>query len=130
MNKAIERSVKIPNYLRREWACWDGGDYTHIYTDGSYKEEATWGDHLFGTTKRTAGGAVIISDGKGWFYKIYVKIDIEVEDAGQVEVICLLIANEMAMAGKKIVTIGSDCKSAIRIIEGGYSERFFNILAG
>jgi hypothetical protein len=129
-NKATERSVKIPDYLRREWACWEGGEYTHIYTDGSYKEEATWGDQLLGTTKRTAGGAVIISDGKGWFYKIYVKIDVEVEDAGQVEVICLLIANEIAMAGRKVVTIGSDCKSAIRIIEGSYSERFYNILAG
>ena len=66
----------------------------------------------------------------GWFYKIYVKIDVEVEDAGQVEVICLLIANDIAMAGRKVVTIGSDYQSAIRIIEGGYSERFFNILAG
>ena len=29
-NKAIERSVKIPDYLRREWACWDGGEFSHI----------------------------------------------------------------------------------------------------
>ena len=41
---------------------------------------------------------MILSDGKGWFHKIFVKIDLAVEDAGQVELICLLIANEMAKA--------------------------------
>jgi hypothetical protein len=129
-NTACERAIKIPDYLKREWACWGGGDFTHIYTDGSYKEEATWGDQLLGTVKRIAGGSVIISDGMSWFHKIYVKIDVEVEDAGQVELICLLIANEIAMAEKRAITIRSDCKSALNVIEGAYSERFANILSG
>ena len=97
-NNACERTVKIPDYLRRQWACWGGGEFNHIYTDGSYREESIWGDQLLGTTKRIAGGSVVISDGMSWFHKIYVEIDIEVEDAGQVELICFLIANEIAMA--------------------------------
>ena len=28
-NKAVERRVKIPGYLCREWARWDGGNFTH-----------------------------------------------------------------------------------------------------
>ncbi len=66
-NKAIERRVKIPGYLSKEWARWDGGEFTHIFTDGSYKEEATWGEQLLGTVKEQAGGAVILSDGRSWF---------------------------------------------------------------
>ena len=65
---------------------------------------------------------MVISDGMSWFHKIYVKIEIEVEDAGQVELICLLIANEIAMAERKAITIRSDCLSALNVIEGGYSE--------
>ena len=71
-NRAFERTVKILHYLSRGWACWGGGDFTHIYTDGSYREESTWGDQLLGTTKRIAGGSVVISDGMSWFHKIYV----------------------------------------------------------
>ena len=56
---------------------------------------------------------MVISDGMSWFHKIYVKIDIEVEDAGQVELICLLIANEIAMAERKVIKIRSDCLSAL-----------------
>jgi hypothetical protein len=63
------------------WGC---GDFTHIYTDGSYREEANWGEFLLGTPRSYAGGAVIISDGKTWFHRIYVEIDMHVEDAGQV----------------------------------------------
>jgi len=129
-NKAIERKAKIPRYLTREWASWDGCAFTHIFTDGSYKENATWGEQLLGTVTGQAGGAVILSDGVSWYYKIYVKIDIEVEDAGQVELICLLIANEMAKARGKPVLIVSDCKSALDIVNGTYSERFLNSMAG
>jgi hypothetical protein len=34
------------------------------------------------------------------------------------------------MAERKVIKIRSDCLSALNIIEGGYSERFYNILAG
>jgi hypothetical protein len=129
-NKAIERKVKIPGYLSKEWARWDGGEFTHIFTDGSYKEEATWGEQLLGTVKEQAGGAVILSDGQSWFYKIYVKIDIEVDDSGQVELICLLIANEMAAAQGRPVMVGSDCKSALDTINGVHSDKLLNSFAG
>ena len=129
-NKAIERKAKIPRYLTREWASWDGCAFTHIFTDGSYKEDATWEEQLLGTDESQAGGAVILSDGVSWYYKIYVKIDIEVEDAGQIELICLLIANEMARALGKPVQLTSDCKSALDIVNGAYSESFLNSFAG
>ena len=57
---------------------------------------------------------MVISDGMSWFHKIYVKIDIEV---GEVELICLLIANEIAMAERKVIKIRSDCLSALNVIE-------------
>jgi hypothetical protein len=57
-------------------------------------------------------------------------MDIDIQDAGQVELICILIANEMARAQGEEVVVGSDCATAIRIAEGARSERFFNILAG
>ena len=84
-NKAIERRVKVPEYLSRDWASWDGREFTHIFTDGYYKEEANWGEHLLGTVKDQAGGAIILSDGTSWYYKIYVKIDIEVDDAAEIQ---------------------------------------------
>ena len=80
-NRVIERRVTIPAYLRKEWAMIEGSEFTHIYTDGSYKEEATWEEQLLGTVKEQAGGAIILSDGASWIYKISVSIDIEVEDA-------------------------------------------------
>ena len=129
-NKAIERQVKIPGYLSKEWASWDGEEFSHIFTDGSYKEEATWGEHLLGTVKEQAGGAIILSDGVSWYYKIYVIIDMEVDDAGQVELICLLIANEMAKAQGRPVIVGSDCQSALDIVNGVYSDRFFSSMSG
>ena len=107
-NKATERRVKAPLYLSRGWAMWGGDGFTHVYTDGSYREEACWGEMLLGNVKGQAGGAVILSDGLSWFHKIYVKMDIEIKDAGQVELICLLITNEMARAQGKEVVIGSD----------------------
>ena len=36
----------------------------------------------------------------------------------------------MAKAQGSKVKIGSDCLSAIKIMEGSYSDRFYNILAG
>jgi len=73
---------------------------------------------------------VVLSDGKSWYFNIYVKIDIEVQNAGQVELICLLIANEMARAQGCPTVMGSDCETALKVINGAYSENFFNILAG
>ncbi len=46
------------------------------------------------------------------------------------QLICLLIACEIARAEGKKIKIGTDCSSAIDVAEGAYSEKFFNILAG
>ncbi len=46
------------------------------------------------------------------------------------QLICLLIACEIARAEGKKIKIGTDCFSAIDVAEGAYSEKFFNILAG
>jgi hypothetical protein len=87
-------------------------------------------EQLLGTVKEQAGGAIVLSDGANWFYKIYVKIDIEVDDAGQVELLCILIANEMIKARGIPAVVGSDCISALNVAEGAYSERFYNTIAG
>ena len=130
VNKPGPRITTPQTYMLREWAMWGGGPFTHIYTDGSYREEANWGEFLLGTPRRYAGGSVVISDGATWFHRIYVEMDMHVEDAGQVELICQLIANEMARAQGCDTILGSDCSSALDVMNGAYSERFYNVLAG
>ena len=130
MNKPKDREVKTPPIMLREWAMWGGGNFTHIYTDGSFRKDENWGELLLGKSRVTAGGAIILSDGRSWFHRIYVDIDITVEDAGQVELICLLIANEMARAQGSPSILVSDCATALDVMRGTYSERFYNILAG
>ena len=110
-----------PDYLSREWALSGVEGITHIYTDGSLRKNRNWGEFLLGEERKEAGGAVILSDGKGWFYKIFVKIDLEISDAGQIELICLLIACEIARAEGRKIKIGTDCSSAIDVAEGAYS---------
>ena len=85
-----------PDFLSREWALSGVEGVTHIYTDGSLRKNRNWGEFLLGEERKEAGGAIILSDGKHWFHKIFVKIDLEVSDAGQIELICLLIACEIA----------------------------------
>ena len=52
------------------------------------------------------------------------------DDSGQVELICLLIANEMAAAQGRPVMVRSDCKSALDIINGVHSDKLLNSFAG
>ena len=108
--KASERTTVAPRYLSKEWATFGPDDYTHIYTDGSFRKLANWGETLLNTPQHEAGGAIILSDGKSWFYKIYVRIDIEVKNAAQVELLCQLIAEEMAKTRNNPTTLGSDCQ--------------------
>ena len=129
-NRPALRITQPETYMLREWAMWGGGEFSHIYTDGSYREEANWGEFLLGTPRRFAGGSVVISDGCSWYHRIYVEIDMHVEDAGQVELICQLIANEMARAQGSGAILGSDCSSALDVMNGSHSERFQNVLAG
>ena len=119
-----------PRYLSKEWATFGPENFTHIYTDGSFRKIENWGETLLNTPRHEAGGAIILSDGKSWFYKIFVKIDIEIKNAAQVETLCLLIADEFAKTANKRVKLGSDCQSAINVINGAYSEGFSNTTSG
>ncbi len=49
-------------FLMTEWARMGVEEVMKMYTDGSYKEEANWGEFLLGTPRNTAGGAIILSD--------------------------------------------------------------------
>jgi hypothetical protein len=91
--------------------------------------ERTLGQFLQGKGTRTVGGAVILSDGESWVHRIFVEIDVEVTKAFDVELICILIANEIAVAAGQEVTIHSDCEAAIRVANGSYSEGFGNLLS-
>ena len=99
-------------------------DVTDIYTDVLLRTKRNWGEFLLGEERKEVGGAVILSDGKKWYYKIFVKIDLKISDAGQIELICLLITCEIARAEGKNIKIGTDCSSAIDVAEGAYSENF------
>jgi hypothetical protein len=111
-----------------EWAKWPGGTFRHIYTDGSHAEEKTLAQFFLSESNRTTGGAIILSDGGSWVHRIYVDIDMGVSSAFDVELICILIANEMAVAQGSEVTIHSDCMAAIKTANGGYSEGFYNTI--
>ena len=71
-----------PDYLSKEWALSGVKGVPHIYTDGSLRTKRNWGEFLLGEERKEAGGAVILSDGRNWYYKIFVKIDLEISDAG------------------------------------------------
>ena len=114
--------------ISREWAEWGGGDFSHIYTDGSHAMDKNFSQFLLGTGNRKVGGAIIISDGQSWVHRIFVVIDVEARKAFDVELICILIANEMAMARGGRITINSDCEAAIKAAIGGYSAGFSNLI--
>ena len=128
--KAKERTAVAPRYLSKEWATFGPEDFTHIYTDGSFRKIENCGETLLNTPRHEAGGAIILSNGKSWFYKIFVKIDIEIKNAAQVELLCLLIADEIAKTANRRVKLGSDCQSALNVINGAYSEGFSNTISG
>jgi hypothetical protein len=104
-----------------------GFEYDTIYTDGSWKESLTLRDVLSGKRTVKAGGAVILGKGDRYLC-IHVAIDIETESAFEVEMISLLIAIDIA--GTRDVTIYSDCKSALSLLNGRNRGAFFNILSG
>ena len=115
-------------YLEVNWAKWQGGVVKHIYTDGSYATVKSVSQFLLGKCSKRAGGAIILSDGATWVHRIEVVIDVETTKAFDVELICILLANEIAVASDMDVTIHSDCDAALRIANGGYSEGFSNAL--
>ena len=128
--KAMERVTVAPRYLSKEWATFGPPKFSHIYTDGSFRKLANWGETLLNTPRHEAGGAIVLSDGKSWFYKIFVEIDIKVKNAAQVELLCPLIAEEIAKVRDNEIILGSDCQSGLDVIEGAYSEGFSNTTSG
>jgi len=112
------------------WARWPGGVFLHIYTDGSHAEERSLTQFMLGNKNSKNGGAIVLSDGHSWVHRIYVEIDVEVAHAFHVELICILIANEMAMAQGSKIIIHSDCKSAIDVGNGSPCPSFSNTING
>ena len=102
----------------------------HVYTDGSHATDKSLSQYLKGEMNVRVGGAIILSDGCTWVHRIFVDIDVEVNKAFDVELICILIANEMAVALGKRVIIHSDCQAAINVANGGYSDGFINTISG
>jgi hypothetical protein len=128
--KAITVDEKIPEFLTDEWAYVGVKGAMVMYTDGSYKEEWNWGEFLLGPPRKKAGGAIILSDGAETFHRIEVMMDLDIENANMTEVICILIGIEMSKANGWVLKLGSDCQAALNTVNGGYSENFYNILAG
>ena len=122
--------IPPPDDVEKDWAKWEGGDFLHIYTDGSHATDKSISQYLLGKGEMKVGGAIILSDGASWVHRIYVDIESEVNKAFDVEVICILIANEMAVALGKRVVIHSDCQAAINVGNGGYSDGFINTISG
>ncbi len=91
-------SSPIRSSYSSDWARWNGGRISHIYTDGSHAMDKTLGQYLLGKGNPKVGGAIILSDGATWIYRILVRIDVTVTKAFSVELICILIANEIAAA--------------------------------
>ena len=114
----------------REWAYVGVKGTMMMYTDGSYKEERYWGEFLLGTPRKKARGAIILLDGVETFHRIEVMMDLDIENANMTEVICILIGIEMSKANGWVLKLGSDCQAALNTVNGGYSENFYNILAG
>ena len=55
-------------------------------------------------------------------------IDIEVRKAFDVEMICILLANKMAMVKRGRVTINSTCQAALDAAPRDYSAGFSNLI--
>ncbi len=111
------------------WAHWNGGTVTDIYTDGSHAMDRTLGRFLLGKGSSKNGGGVILTDGRSWINQIFVRVDVEVKKAFQVELICILIANAIAVAQGGRVTIHSDCQAAIDVANGTWSMDFRNTIS-
>ncbi len=109
-------------------AHWSRGTVTDIYTDGSHAMDRTLGQFLLGKGSSKNGGGIILTDRRSWIYRIFVRIDVEVKKAFQVELICILIANAIAVAQGGRVTIHSDCQSAIDVANGTWSMDFRNTI--
>ena len=117
-----------PDYMGDDWAKWKGGNFLHVYTDGSWAIHRTLSQFLLRKFEKRAAGAIVLSDGETWVHRLQVDIDVEVNSEFYVELICILIANEIAASLGSKVVIHSDYQAAINVAKGGYSERFYNTI--
>ena len=67
-----------PDYMEGDWAKWKGGEFLHVYTDGSWATERTLDQFLLGKFDKKAEEAIILSDGESWVHRLHVDIDVEV----------------------------------------------------
>ena len=62
--------VPPPDDVEADWARWQGGDFLHVYTDGSHATDRTLAQYLLGKSKTIVGGAIVLSDGVSWVHCI------------------------------------------------------------
>ena len=82
---------------------------------------------LLGDSHTEAGGAIVLRQGEK-FFLIRVEMDLQLESAFEAEMISLLIAIDIVR--DREVTIFSDCKSALSLLNGKHRGAFLNILSG
>ena len=115
-----------PPYIG-SWGVFEGFEFDTVYTDGSWKESCSLREFLGGISDNKAGGAIVLEKGDK-FLCIRIEMDVETESAFDTEMIFLLIAIDICV--DKDVTIYSDCKSALALLNGHNKGSFFNILSG
>ena len=71
-NPIIRRPPPPRDDAVNKWAEWQGGDFLHVYTDGSHATDRTLTQYLLGTCNRKVGGAIVLSDGVSWVHRIFV----------------------------------------------------------
>ena len=125
---SVAEPKSLPDYMKADRTKWKGGEFLHVYTDGSWATERTLDQFILGKYDKRVVGAIVLSDGMTWVHRLHVDIDVEVTSAFDVYLICILIANEIAASLGSKVVVHSDCQAAINAANGGYSEGFYNTI--
>ncbi len=103
-------------------------EFDSVFTDGSWRRSDTLRSLLKCEGQTHAGVAIVLCKGGKRMVGIRVEIDVEVESAFEVELISLIIAITMYKGSP--MTIFSDCKSALAVLNGKHRGSFFSLLGG
>ena len=103
-------------------------EFDSVFTDGSWRKSETLRSLLKGEGQINAGGAIVLCKGGKRMVGIRIEIDVEEESAFEVELISLIIAIKIYKGSP--MTIFSDCKSALAVLNGKHRGSFFSILGG
>ena len=84
---SVAEPKSLPDYMEADRAKWKGGEFLHVYTDGSWATERTLDQFLLGKYDKRVVGAIVLSDGMTWVHRLHVDIDVEVTSAFDVYLI-------------------------------------------